>query len=77
MDAEERGLLERKLDAPLSIEALARAASTPALAAQVYTASLLAIEVDTPAERDYLARLGKALGLDADTIASIHRQVSA
>lgn len=77
LDAEERGLLERELDAPLGIEALARAASTPALAGQVYTASLLAIEVDTPAERDYLARLGKALGLDADTIASIHRQVSA
>lgn len=35
----------------------------PELAAEMYGASLLAIEVDTPAERDYLNRLAAGLGL--------------
>lgn len=37
----------------------------PQLAAQIYAASLLAIEVDTQAERDYLNHLASGMGLPA------------
>jgi uncharacterized membrane protein YebE (DUF533 family) len=52
---------------PPDIQGLAAEARTPEVAAEVYAASLLAIEVDTQAERDYLKRLADALGLDAAT----------
>ena len=45
----------------------------PDLAAQVYAASLLAIEVDTDAERAYLARLAQSLALPPAAIAHIHQ----
>ena len=62
---------------PPDIDALARDARTPELAAQVYAASLLAIDVDTDAERDYLQRLASALRLDADTVRRLHFAVGA
>jgi uncharacterized membrane protein YebE (DUF533 family) len=38
----------------------------------VYAASLLAIEVDTQAERDYLQRLADGLGLDSGVVQRLH-----
>ena len=55
---------------PPDVDALAHDART--LAAQVYAASLLAIDVDTEAERDYLQRLAGALRLDADTVPQLN-----
>lgn len=40
---------------------------------KVYTVSLLAIEVDTEAEREYLRTLGKQLGMEPATISDIHQ----
>ena len=48
-------------------------ASSPELAVQVYAASLLAIEVDTAAERAYLRDLAARLGLDASAVARVHQ----
>lgn len=45
-------------------ELIAAIGNRQELAAEVYAASLLAIEVDTPQERAYLNQLGTALGLD-------------
>jgi uncharacterized membrane protein YebE (DUF533 family) len=45
----------------------------PEVAAQVYAASLLAIEVDTPAERDYLAQLAASLGLAPGVTEQLHK----
>jgi uncharacterized membrane protein YebE (DUF533 family) len=39
----------------------------------VYTASLLAIEVDTPSEVQYLDELARGLGLQPQTVQTIHR----
>lgn len=50
---------------PMQTQALIDAvAGRQELAAEVYAASLLAIEVDTPQERQYLDQLGLALGLE-------------
>ena len=45
------------------------------LAAQVYSASLMAIEVDTAAERAYLDRLAKAMGLSPAVVRNIEQIV--
>ena len=45
---------------------------SPEVAVEVYAASLLAIEVDTPAEREYLAKLASGLNLSADAVHRVH-----
>ncbi|MEE8583589.1 MAG: DUF533 domain-containing protein [Acidobacteriota bacterium] len=61
---EERRFMLQELDHPRRMDSLLPAGLTPELREQVYAASLLAIEVDTQAERDYLDRLAQRLGLD-------------
>jgi uncharacterized membrane protein YebE (DUF533 family) len=39
---------------------------------QVYSAALMAIVVDTPAESQFLSQLAQGRGLDAATVAAIH-----
>lgn len=51
---------------------IAEAAVSQELAAEVYAASLLAIEVDTTAEQQYLQQLADGLGLPAEAVAHIH-----
>jgi len=63
-DADTLAFLQTELDNPVSVEQLI--AQTPrSWAEQVYSASALAIAIDTEAERAYLQRLGNGLGLDA------------
>jgi len=53
-----------EMQKPMETEQLIAAArGRPDVAAQVYAASLLAIEVDTPAEQEYLNQLASGLGL--------------
>jgi uncharacterized membrane protein YebE (DUF533 family) len=75
--AEEKDLLLSEMRKPLDPEGLAAQARTPELAAQVYAASLLAIEVDTDAERAYLRQLATALRLDAGTVQQLHAGLGA
>ena len=65
-----------RLQAPMSTDRLVTAArGRPELAAQIYSASLMAIEVDTAAERNYLTRLAGAMGLSADVARNIEQLV--
>ena len=68
---EEIAYVKAELDAPIDIAGLAAAGGEGAKA-QVYSAALMAITVDTEAERAYLQGLATALGLDAATLATIH-----
>lgn len=73
-DAEAHAFVEAEMHKPLDTSALVRdVAGRADVAIQVYAASLLAIEVDTPAEEEYLRTLAQALGLDAATVAQIHQ----
>ena len=45
----------------------------PDMAAQVYSASLMAIEVDTDAERSYLDGLARSMGLSPQTAQNIEQ----
>jgi len=61
---------------PLEIQALIGAAKGhPTLATQIYAASLLAIEVDTPAEKNYLDQLATGLGLNPEVTQRIKEMV--
>ena len=71
---EERRFVEGELSKPRDIAALAgQAIRSPDVAVQVYAASLLAIDVDTQAEEDYLLQLAAQLNLDATTCRQIHQ----
>lgn len=70
---EERAFVEAEMQKPIDTDGLAAAVGARAdLAVQVYAASLLAIDVDTQAEEDYLAGLATALGLDEATVHQVH-----
>jgi uncharacterized membrane protein YebE (DUF533 family) len=68
--------LKTEMEKPMDTDGLVAAArGKPELAAQLYAASLLAIEVDTPAEEEYLARLAEALGLAPEVTRELRRAV--
>lgn len=75
-DATSQAFLRAELEKPMDTDALVAAAKgKPELAAQLYAASLLAIEVDTPAEKEYLAELAGALGLEPRVTEQLHQAV--
>jgi uncharacterized membrane protein YebE (DUF533 family) len=75
-DPEAREFLSAEMNKPMETENLVAAArSKPELAAQLYGASLLAIEVDTPAEKEYLDKLAAALGLEPEVTQRIRQEV--
>ena len=91
IDAQERSaILERALEAgldpatqqflmgelrtPATLEQIA-AATRPALKLETYAAAMIAITIDTDAEREYLDRLAGALGLSAEDRERVHQQL--
>ena len=71
-DNEARDFVASEMRRPIDITSLARDVSTPQEANEVYAASLMAIEVDTQAERDYMADLARALNLPGPVVTQIH-----
>lgn len=67
--------LEQLMAEPADIAGLAAAASDKEEALQVYAASFLAIEADTPREQDYLQKLAHALRLTQTDMDSVHRSL--
>ena len=73
LTAEEQSFIVQELLAPASLEAVVREVRTVDMAKQVYAVSLLAVEVDTDAERAYMKTLAETLGLDETTLREIHQ----
>lgn len=69
---EEQEFISQELEKPMDTAGLIRAVPNQQVAAQVYAASLLAIEVDTDAERDYLRELASGLHLDTAVAKQLH-----
>jgi len=67
----EKALLLGELGKPVEIDVLVAAATTPPIAAEIYTAALLATELDTPAEHAWLSTLASKLGLDPALVAQL------
>ena len=75
-DNEAVQFLQAEMAKPMETEKLIEAArGRPELAAELYAASLLAIEVDTPAEKQYLAGLASGLGLESAVTRSLQAAV--
>lgn len=72
-----RAFVLEEMRAPPDLDRVVSAVDSPELAVKVYAASLLALEVDTPAERDYLRRLAERLGLDPATVQRVHGALDA
>ena len=73
--AEDERFLREEIRKPMETDAIVRAARTPQVAAQVYAASVLAIEADTDVERRYLQDLAARLGLNQQAVAYVHRSL--
>jgi len=68
---EEIAYVQSELNAPVDVGALAKDTGDAAKA-QVYSAALMTITVNTDAEKQYLAALASALGLETAKIRDIH-----
>lgn len=71
LDVHAATFLDAEFARPWTVTQLAAAATTPALASQVYTAARIAIEPDQMKEKAFLMNLAVALGLDEDLVAQI------
>ena len=59
-------LFQEAMANPLEVDAIAKPATTPTFAAEIYLACASMLDSDNAADRSYLAQLGRALELDAD-----------
>ena len=76
MDVEAQQYVMTEMQKPIETQGLMAAAQgRPALATEMYAASLLAIEVDTPAERQYLDQLAAGLGLHPQVTQRVQEMV--
>lgn len=75
LSAEEKAFVMDELAKPLDIDAVVAGADSPEAAAEIYAASLLAIDPDTPAERGYLSMLAGRLGLEPALVEHLHANV--
>lgn len=76
LDADAKAFVMDELGAPLDMSRVTRHATSPEAAAELYAASLLAMDPDTPEERAYLDRLASALGLEAGLAAELEKTVA-
>ena len=77
LSAEDKAFVFDELAAPLDLNAVVAGATSPEVAAEIYAASLVAIESETPAEKAYLNMLAIRLDLDAGLVAEIHNLAGA
>ncbi|GGF57999.1 protein YebE [Azorhizobium oxalatiphilum] len=73
LDPSAKGFVMDEMRRPLSIDTLVAGVSSPEAAIEVYTASVLAIDPDHPAERAYLDMLAARLNLPPELTAQIRR----
>lgn len=74
--AEAHAFIEAEMARPLDLYEITSNVRDAAMAADVYAASLLAITVDTDAERRYLDRLAARLGLDDGAAEAIEARLA-
>jgi uncharacterized membrane protein YebE (DUF533 family) len=60
---------------PVDVDTIVNSADSPEVAAEIYLASRLAIDVDTAAEKSYLSMLAARLNLAPELAAELNRQV--
>lgn len=76
LDSDDKAFLMDELRAPLDIDAVVRAATSPEIAAEIYTVSRLAIDPDHNAEKAYLTMLASRLNLADELVTRIDAEVA-
>jgi uncharacterized membrane protein YebE (DUF533 family) len=74
---EEKEFVQAEMAKPQDLAGLVNAIPNPEVGIQVYAASLMAISVDTPAERAFLKGLADGTGIAPDAVARLHQLVGA
>ncbi len=72
---EEKTLVFNEIKQPMSIEQLTAQVSSPQVALEVYTASLIAIDETRAEAKQYLSQLASGLQLPPPLVDSVHAQV--
>ena len=70
---QEAAFIQEEMSKPLNFDFFADL--TADMAQQAYAVSLMAINLDTPAESHYMQQLAQGLGLDPQTVNGIHAQL--
>lgn len=70
--AEDREYLLAEMESPHGLDDIADQVPDPEQALELYSAALIAIDVDTPSERHFLADLARRLSLDPGRVAELH-----
>jgi uncharacterized membrane protein YebE (DUF533 family) len=73
-DEEQRFVME-EMRKPMDTDAIVRAVPNQQVAAQIYAASLMAIDVDTAVEKRYMQEFASKLGLSQPVMAYLHQAV--
>jgi uncharacterized membrane protein YebE (DUF533 family) len=74
---EEKQFVQAEMAKPQDLAGLVKAIPNAEVGIQVYAASLMAISVDTPAERAFLRGLADGTGIAPDAVTRLHRLVGA
>lgn len=75
VSTEEQQFLEGEIAAPWSPQQFAAAGTTPELRSEIYLASAIAVEADTPAEQAYLRYLAATLSLENSLVQHLEAAV--
>jgi len=75
LDPSDQALLVAEMGRPVDVDAIVNSAASPEVAAEIYLASRLAIDVDTPAEKSYLSMLAARLQLPPELVTELNCQV--
>jgi uncharacterized membrane protein YebE (DUF533 family) len=73
---EAMALIATELDAPLDVGRIAGLARSEAEATQIYAASLLVVNEESPAEKGYLAMLAARMNLDQGLVDRLHAEAA-
>lgn len=77
LEPQAKAFVMDELNRPMDLSALTQAATSPEIAAEIYAASLLAIDPDGAAERGYLAMLAAQMRLEPALVEHLHASVAA
>ncbi|KAA0580010.1 DUF533 domain-containing protein [Azospirillum sp. Sh1] len=75
LDEEDRDRLQRQIEEPQCLEELIRRVDGPRMAARFYAVSLATVDKHGPINRSYLRYLAQRLGLPADLVVRLNRQM--
>ncbi|MFK7894075.1 MAG: tellurite resistance TerB family protein [Granulosicoccus sp.] len=73
VDTEVSDFLLAELNKPVDVRAIAALADTPETAAELYMASAMVVDMDSPAERTYLDELAGAMNLDRQMVVNLEQ----